>query len=104
MNLDEDIFTIFLVTMAGIGVAYLLRERKLARKGRAAAGLVTSCTPQKNSFQVEYEFHTEEGESLKGKCDSQDRYEVGATIWIIYLPRKPKRNRPYPLDDWIVVG
>jgi hypothetical protein len=85
MNLDGYIFTIFFTTMGGIGVAYLMRERKLASEGRAAAGLVTSCTPQRRWFQVEYEFHTEEGESLTGKCDSADSYEVGARIWVIYL-------------------
>ena len=101
---DEILFMSFFVILAGIGVAYLLRERKLVREGRAAQGMVTSCTPQRRWFHLEYEFHTEEGESLAGKCDSQDSYEVGAKIWIIYLPRKPKQNHPYPLDDWIVAG
>lgn len=104
MDLLDIIFTIFFVTLGGIGVAYLMRERKLAREGRAAAGMVTSCTPNGRLFQVEYEFHTEEGESLTGKYSGADSYEVGARIWVIYLPRKPKRNHPYPLNDWIVAG
>lgn len=104
MDLIDIIFTLFLVILAGIGVVYLIWQRKLVREGRAAAGMVTSCKPDGRLFQVEYEFHTEEGESLTGKNSGVDSYEVGARIWIIYLPRKPKRNHPYPLNDWIVAG
>jgi hypothetical protein len=100
--LPEIILIAFLDAMSGLMVAGLLRERTLAREGRAAAALVTSCTPQNRVFRLEYEFHTEAGESLKGKSDSQDSYEVGAKIWITYLPRNPKRNHPYPLNNWIV--
>lgn len=97
MYRDEIALWIYLLTLWGIGLALLMRDHKLAREGKVAAGVVIRCTPRNRGFRVEYEFRTEEGVSLKGKCVCADPYEAGATIWILYLPRKPKRNRSYPL-------
>lgn len=104
MYWDDIAWWILWVALAGIGVGSLAKGRELAREGKAAEGVVTSCTPKNREFRVEYEFRTEDGESLEGKCDSEDAYKEGAKIWVLYLARKPKRNRPYPLDDWLVVS
>ncbi len=99
---DEIIFVIFLLAMGSMVLAILARERKLAREGKAALGVVTSCTPWNREFRVEYEFCTEDGVLLKGKSGCADPFEPGARIWILYLPRKPERNHCYPLEMYSV--
>ncbi len=98
MGLDSIIFQIFLLTMSGVALIVLLRDRKLARDGTPAAGEVVACTPKNRQFQVSYEFCTESGQLIKGESGSRDPYEVGARIWILYIPQNPGRNHSYPLD------
>lgn len=97
MGLDSIVFQAFLVTMSILTLTILFRDRKLARDGKAAPGVVTSCTPKDRQFQVEYEFRREDGVLMRGKSGSHDPYQAGARIWILYLPQSPNRNRGYPL-------
>ena len=78
------------MAMGGVAFALLSRERKLAREGKVAEGVVTDCVQEKNQFRVEYEFHTEDGVLIKGNDDFENAYGAGARIWILYLPQKPK--------------
>jgi len=98
-----DVFALFFATMGIVGLVFLLRNRKLAREGRAAEGLVTSCAPNKRQYRVDYEFSTEDGARMKGRCDCSEQFEAGACIWIIYLPKRPRRNHSYPLELFDVV-
>ncbi|HEU5351052.1 MAG TPA: DUF3592 domain-containing protein [Terracidiphilus sp.] len=103
MGLDSLALQVFLFTISVIGIAALMRDRKLARKGKAVSGVVIRCTPRNREFQVEYEFRTEDGFSMRGKCGCADSYEAGARIWILYLPHWPQRNHCYPLAYYCVV-
>lgn len=94
---------IFFTSIGGVALAFLLRDRKLARHGRVAQGVVTSCTRDDRWFRVDYEFRTEEGVLMKGHNDFKDEYGAGARVWILYLPKNPQRNHSYPLEYYSVV-
>lgn len=94
---------IWLTSMGGFVFAVFWRDRRLAREGKVAAGVVTSCKRDDRRFDVEYDFRTEDGLPMKGKSDCADEYGAGARVWILYLPRKPKRNQMYPLSYFEVV-
>jgi hypothetical protein len=94
---------IFFTAMGGFVFAFFWRDRRLAREGKAAAGVVTSCTRDDRRFDVGYEFCTEDGLPMRGKSDCADEYGVGARVWILYLPQKPRRNQMYPLLFFDVV-
>jgi len=81
----------------------LLRDRKLARYGKAASGVALGSTRDGRLYRVEYEFHTEGGISMKGKKSGPDEFGAGARIRVLYLPENPRRNSRYPLDFFEVV-
>ena len=90
-------FSIGLFALVG-----LLRDRKLARLGKAVAASVTACTPKDRFFHVEYEFQVE-GVVVKGTHDGKDEYLAGARIWVLYLSNRPQRNDLYPLNLYSVL-
>jgi hypothetical protein len=94
---------VFFTSMGGLALAVLLRDRRLAREGKVAAGIVTGCARDDRWFRVDYEFRTEGGVLMKGHNDFKDEYGAGARLWILYLPQKPHRNRSYPLSFYTVV-
>jgi hypothetical protein len=98
------VFVIFFWVMGGFALVMLLRDRKLAREGKAASAIVTSCTRSDKLFRIEYEFRTEEGASMRGKSDRLEAQEAGAQIWILYLPKRPSRNQTYPLPLFDAAG
>ena len=97
-------FQAFFALIALAGLIYLLRERRLAREGIAALGVVTSCTLNDRRFQIKYEFRTKEGALMAGSSDCKDSRDPGASIWILYLPHRPQRNDCYPLSNFRIVG
>jgi hypothetical protein len=103
MGLDSIGFLIFCAIMVCVALIVLHRERRLAREGKAALGVVTRCTPKDRQFRVDYDFRTEEGIPMAGGCDCKDSHETGSCIWILYLPQRPQRNRAYPLSDYRVI-
>lgn len=94
---------VFFTSMGGWALAVLLGDRRLAREGTVAAGIVTGCARDDRWFRVDYEFRTEGGVLMKGHNDFKDEYGAGARIWILYLPHKPQRNHSYPLSFYTVV-
>jgi hypothetical protein len=97
-------FQVFFFGMGTLLLVMLLRDRNLARKGKAASATVTSCTRGDKSFCIKYEFRTEDGIPIPGKSDRAEEQKVGARIWILYLPKRPRRNEIYPLSDFDVAG
>jgi hypothetical protein len=95
--------SVFFWTVGVFSLALLLRDRKLARKGKVAAAVVTSCTRKDRRFDIKYEFCTGDGTPMKGKSDCADEYGSGARVWILYLPQKPRRNNMYPLSFFEVI-
>jgi RHS repeat-associated protein len=95
---------VFFTSMGGLALALLLRDWRLARRGRVAAGVVTNCTRADPWFRVEYEFRTDLGVLTTGHDDFKDEYGVGARMWILYLPQKPRRNKNYTLLLFSFVG
>jgi hypothetical protein len=98
------LFFVFFLGVTVWGLAYIRRERELARNGKPVQGIVTNCAPQKDWYQVAYEFRTEDGEHMSGASDSQDSYETGQKIWILYLSKRPHINHAYPLSDYEIPG
>jgi len=91
------------ILIGAVVLAGLLRDRKLARYGKATVGVVLGCTRDGRLFRIEYEFGTERDISMKGKHSGPDEYGPGERIWVLYLPGKPQRNSRYPLDFFAVV-
>jgi hypothetical protein len=98
-----SVLAIFLTAVGTFAFAVLLRDRSLARKVKAAAGVVTGCTRSGGTFDIEYEFSAGEGLVMRGKGDCADECGPGARVWILYLPQKPRRNSIYPLTYFDVV-
>jgi hypothetical protein len=79
-----------------------LRERRLVRMGVVVEARVTGCAPYQKQFDVYYEFTTEGNESMDGSCITEDEYEVGASIPVIYRRSNPKKNESYPVAGFII--
>ena len=94
---------VFMILIAVVASFGLFRDRKLVRLGTVAAGKVTNCTPKGGAFQIEYEFATPDGESLKGSNGRVDPCEVGSRVWVLYLRQNPKRNDMYPLTSFDII-
>jgi hypothetical protein len=83
--------------MGGVLFAAVLMEMQLVANGTAASAVVTECTENgKGGFKVSYEFRTEDGTEVQGRGWSASDQDVGDRICVLYLPRNPKRNQPYP--------
>jgi len=91
----------FWITIVAIGVGFmmpLIRERRLAREGVPAVGVVTSSVLKNRTFWVEYDFCVDGGRSIKGSGYPSSRQDIGAKIWVLYLRQDPRRNQPYPVS------
>jgi hypothetical protein len=97
MDLIPQAFVLFFAIMGVVPLVALFRDRKLAREGRRAKGVVINCSPVKTEFRVEYEFRTADGVPVTGRTSVSDEYGSGARVWVLYLPQKPQRNSMYPL-------
>jgi len=95
-------FQVFYALLVAVAWIFLGRERSLVREGKAVPGVVTSCISKDRQFQVGYEFRTEDGTLITGKSGSEESYETGSHIWVLYLPQRPQRNCSYPLPDYRV--
>ena len=95
--------SVFFWIIGSFALMLLLRDRKLAREGKVAAAVVTSCTRKDRRFDVEYEFCTGDGPPIKGKSDCADEFGAGTRVWVLYLPQKPRRNNIYPLSYFEIV-
>jgi hypothetical protein len=103
-NLMPMLFALFFVTMGSVALLVLLRDRKLAREGKPVQAVVIDCNPDKAQFRLLYEFRTTDGLSVKGSCNCAEEYEEGTQVWILYLPKRPRRNHSYPMEYFSVVG
>lgn len=103
MDLIPEVFVLFLTSVGVVALVALFRDRKLARRGRPAKGVVVDCSPSKSDFRVEYEFRTQDGLAVTGHSSSPDEYGTGARVWILYCPQKPQRNSMYPLRYFEIV-
>jgi hypothetical protein len=103
MDLIPEVFMLFFTSVGIVALVALFRDRKLARRGRPAKGVVIDCSPGKSEFRVEYEFRTDDGATVTGHSSSPDEYGAGARVWILYFPRRPRRNSMYPLRYFEVV-
>ena len=101
---DWIAFQVYFWLMGSFSLVVLLRDRTLARKGNVASGVVTSCIRKDRSFHTEYEFRTADGAAMKGKTDRKDEYEIGTTVWVLYLPQRPRRNDLYPVPLFDILG
>ena len=95
---------IIFIVIIGRVPGYLRRERTLAREGIPAEGVVGSCTRNRNGLRVAYEFRSEKGERIQGTSNCKDVFQPGQSIWNLYQPGDPTKNRSYPLSDYDIVG
>jgi hypothetical protein len=103
MDLIPQAFMLLFFMGGIVLLVVLFGDRRLAREGRRAKGVVKDCSPEKSKFRVEYEFHTDDGTTVAGRTSVPDEYGAGARVWILYLPRRPQRNSMYPLRYFEVV-
>lgn len=102
-DLVPELFMLFFTSVGGVAFVALLRDRKLAREGRLAKGLVIDCSRGKTEFRVQYEFRADDGVRVTGHSSAPDEFGSGARVWVLYLPKKPQRNSMYPLRYFEVV-
>ncbi|HEX8711380.1 MAG TPA: hypothetical protein VF730_05865 [Terracidiphilus sp.] len=76
----------------------LIAERRMAAEGVPVLAMVRTCTHSRNGYLVHYEFRAGDGNKFKGRGWFQKHQEPGDGIWILYLPKAPRRNVPYPLS------
>ncbi|HZB89276.1 MAG TPA: hypothetical protein VE291_11495 [Terracidiphilus sp.] len=100
-----QIWDMILIPMPFLGILGVLfvilnRRRHLLSMGAPAVGLVTECNFNGRSFLVKYEFVTDAQVTIKGAGWSQDLQKSGQRLWILYLSKNPRRNRPYPFSDY----
>jgi hypothetical protein len=101
------IFSSLCAIMSSLIVATLLEDRRLALDGIIAVGAVTSCKMQKGAwggigYQIKSSFRTGDGRPVIGKDVSRSPREVGASVWVLYLPQDPVRNILFPSPYYIV--
>jgi hypothetical protein len=87
-----------------IGIMMLVsdhKERRLLAEGLPAIATITeSYFNRKIGYVAKYEFRTTDGGLEIGSSTFDDSQQVGCTLCVIYLPRNPRRNLPYPLFDY----
>lgn len=100
-----------LILLLGLGCIVLIppqmqSERRLAAQGVATTGTVTKCMVSgKGGFvNLKYDFRTPDGALVQGRGSFQMQQEIGARILILYLPRRPHQNIPYPIAAWRIVN
>lgn len=112
LPINVEVFSVrdtqpFLLCLFFIGLSiYVIytyfRERRLARMGVVVEARVTGCAPYHKQFDVYYEFTAEGNLSMEGSCLTEDEYEVGASIPVIYRRSNPKKNESYPVAGFII--
>jgi hypothetical protein len=87
-----------------------LCQRWLATTGEAAIGTITHWQANRRnrttqSYTVSYSFTTPDGRSHDARCrvSGRDRPAEGATITVLYAPRRPRWNLPYECSDFVVM-
>lgn len=91
-----------IVAGSGIWLKTLYRRRQLLKLGTPVAGVLTQCARKWFSFSFKYEFSTYSGKTVRGSGRSSVWQDIGADIWILYLPQNPSHNVPYP-DSTLIV-
>jgi hypothetical protein len=83
--------------------ASLRGDRQLLIAGVPTAGVITKCSPgSRGGWSVDYQLRTADGSVAKGASGATSRLDAGASICVLYLPRNPRRNRPYPMANYRV--
>lgn len=97
------VIPIILGVVFGVMMLLLLGgQRELLVKGTPALAAVTKCSRSRNGFMAKYEFRTSEGIVTQGAGWCKNQQEIGAKIWVLYLPRNPQASRPYPVPAFRV--
>jgi hypothetical protein len=89
-----------LALLCGAGVR---RQRTLLSEGRAARAVVTAVTKHKGAHgeahrAMTYTFPVLAGTTMTGKAGASKDTQIGASIYVVYDPEHPARNRPYPFS------
>jgi len=108
---DEPLFSavvplMFPILPVAVGIMMLVsgnKERRLLAEGLPAIATITkSYRLSKGGYKSNYEFRTEDGGVGTGTNSFAGPPEIGTTFCVIYFPQNPRRNLPYPLDDYRV--
>jgi hypothetical protein len=89
-----------LILVCTVSIAVPYGGRVLATEGWPAQARVIACAPKNRGYWISYEFQTEDRTLMSGRKYRIDHYEVGASVWVLYLPQKPERNDLYPLSNY----
>jgi len=89
------IFVVYFLGVASVFPFMIRREWRLLREGQPAPSMVTGNRRARGANFVRYQFALPGGEVFNG-CGKRSFTEPGSTICILYNPRNPRRNLPYP--------
>jgi len=96
-GLNVVVFAVIFASIGAFALIFLNREKEILKRGDPVRGKVLRCEPRKSIFRVSYLFTTDEGIQIEGSSENYEQYERGDGIWVLYLPKNPKRNRSYPM-------
>jgi hypothetical protein len=83
-------------TFGSLFVLFLRSDRQLVVHGRPRAAMVTGCHEAgRGGLRTTYEFRMDDGRVIQGSSRSINRQNVGACLWVLYLPQNPKRFQAY---------
>jgi hypothetical protein len=86
-------------------IGVLRSQRRLVAEGLPALARVTErFKGGRGGRFLKYEFQTEAGEIVTGTCPEEKEQEIDSTIFVIYLPGKPRTSLPYPIETFKVDG
>lgn len=94
------------VISATLGLLLLLPltvERRMAMEGAPVLAVVSKCARGRDGYVVNYEFRSPSETKIKGRGWCKGHQERGEGVWVLYLPKDPRRNLPYPLNYWRVL-
>ena len=96
-GLNVVVFAVIFASIGSFALIYLYREKEILKKGNLVRGEVIGCEPRKSIFRVSYLFTTDVGIQIEGSSENNEQYGRGDNIWVLYLPKDPRRNRSYPM-------
>jgi len=83
-----------------LAVSPIRKEKRLARFGVPAFGIVTNTTGgrrPKYGYTIKYEFQLPDGSTVTGRTQRDSWLYNRQNVSIVYDPKRPRRNAIYPL-------
>jgi hypothetical protein len=96
--LKKDILgaiAVIVVLSIFLGITVLImhiKETHLRKEGIISIGIVTYCA-EKQTIHIAYHFRASDGIVYNGKRGVNKKYDIGDTVYVIYLENNPKKHK-----------